>query len=135
MNANEIIDRIKATTELKTLTAIAQFVGTDQGFLSKKKNRNEFSADWALKIANHYNLSTDWILTGIYPSANFDNQIAKDIDTWLSEMESNNEPWRRDAFTSDFIEAFPRFRRWRESKKMEEEIENNQSGLHKQEAA
>lgn len=63
----EIFNRIKNETDIKTLTLLAKFLGTTQPYISKKKKDNEFSANWAFKIAQKYSLSTDWILTGEGP--------------------------------------------------------------------
>ncbi len=127
---DDILSRIKNSTDLNTLTAVADFVGSTQAHLSRKKKKNEFSAEWAFKISQHYNLSTDWIMTGKQNDMSIEHSIVKDIDVWLSDLTvAKNEPWRLLAFESDFKELFPRFKQWKEKKS--EQPESDKDGLSK----
>lgn len=60
-------ERIRRGCDLKTQTSLASFLGIRDASVTGAKQRDSFPADWAVKIAGEYGLSTDWILTGEGP--------------------------------------------------------------------
>ncbi len=131
----EIFNRIKSETDIKTLTRLAEFLETTQPYMSKKKKDDEFSTSWAFKIAQKYNLSTDWIMTGegskrrIFkeqPATQKASTLFKEIaqlQEWLSEITAI-EPERRAWFKMEIVDKFPAFKEWlgeREAAKKEQQ--------------
>jgi hypothetical protein len=118
MDFLHIWDRIKNETDIQTLTGLAAFLGTTQQHVSKKKGINEFSVQWAFKIAHKYDLSTDWIMTGKgqkkrdKPDSSYQNDILHEVDRWLTEV-IKNEPYRKEWFLGVFLDSFPKFAQWR----------------------
>ncbi len=60
-------ERVKKATGMKTQSALAEFLGIRSASVTDAKNRDVFPADWAVKLAQHYGLSTDWIMVGRNP--------------------------------------------------------------------
>ncbi|MCI5147976.1 MAG: hypothetical protein D3916_00950 [Candidatus Electrothrix sp. MAN1_4] len=123
MKFEEIISRVKKETDIKTLTGLAEFIGTTQPHISKKKKEDDFQANWAYQIAQKYNLSTDWIMTGAGPKRLTVNtqpvaqspsilfeEIAQ-LQEWLSEI-TVVEPERRAWFKMEILDTFPTFKEW-----------------------
>jgi len=125
MDFLSIWDRIKRSTDLKTLTGLASFVGTTQQHVSRKKKEDFFPADWAFKVAQKYGLNTDWIMTGkgfMGPGESepdFRNELLYEVDRWLSEV-VEKEPSRNEWFLCNFLDAFPLFAKWKKSQGQEE---------------
>ncbi len=63
----QVWDRIKVGTGLSTQNDVAEALSITQPPISDAKKRGTFPAEWALKIASAYNLSTDWLMTGEGP--------------------------------------------------------------------
>ncbi len=57
-------DRVRIGTDIKSQKSLADFLGIQDSSVTGAKQRDSFPADWAVKIAGVYGLSTDWILTG-----------------------------------------------------------------------
>lgn len=60
-------DRVKTITGWGKYGELAAFVGTSSQSVSGVKGRGAFPLDWAFKIAQVYNSTTDWIITGEGP--------------------------------------------------------------------
>jgi phage repressor protein C with HTH and peptisase S24 domain len=73
----QVWDRIKAGTGLSTQNDVAEALSITQPPISDAKKRGVFPAEWALKIASAYNLSTDWIMTGEGPMARESGVVAE----------------------------------------------------------
>ncbi len=130
MDFDSIFKRIASKTDLKNQTQLANFLGNKQPQVSKQKNKNSFPVEWAFKIAQHYNLSTDWIMTGkektpIKEHKKIDNSIdiLIDLQTWLNEI-TCKEPHRKDWFRGTIEDAFPMFKKWRDKKEKNNKIPN-----------
>ena len=127
MSFIQIWKRICAETDIKKLNQLAELVGTTQQFVSRKKSKDEFSVEWAYKVAQKYNLLTEWIVTGKGPKRLTDTQsglhhnfqILNDVEEWLSEIVVN-EPHRRDWFKGNLEDAFPMFKEWKKRKEEQE---------------
>jgi hypothetical protein len=115
----EIWGRIKAETEVKKLRDLAEEVGTIATSISRKKKNNDFPVEWAFKIAQKYNLSTDWIMTGKGPkrlggkvqNVESESNYLLQIGTWFKEItfqDSRKKTW----FEIQFEKAFPEFVEW-----------------------
>jgi hypothetical protein len=57
-------ERIKQITGWSDYKDLALFVGSTSQSISGIKKRGKFPIEWAFRIADKYNSSTDWILTG-----------------------------------------------------------------------
>ncbi|MCI5144847.1 MAG: hypothetical protein D3923_04805 [Candidatus Electrothrix sp. AR3] len=111
---NEIWERIKSETELHKLKDLAREVGTIPQSISRKKKEDNFPLQWILKIADKYNLSTDWILTGKGPKKRY--ETAEDdyilmLEKWLKEY-TEPDPRKRIFFEVKLEETFPDFKDW-----------------------
>lgn len=64
MDFLEIWGRVKEVTGWKKQLDMALFLGITGSSISGAKDRGKFPSDWAVKIAQHYGVSTDWLLSG-----------------------------------------------------------------------
>jgi len=109
-------DRIKYHTDIKTLSDLAEIADVYQSNVSRKKKENSFPADWAFKVAQKYNLSTDWILTGKTPinMSNIEHQnddFLSNIVDWINDQKEDDEDiWS--WFRIEFGKKFPEFKEW-----------------------
>ena len=128
MNFVDIFNRIKSETDIKTLTRLAEFLETTQPYMSKKKKDNEFPANWAYKIAQQYNLSTDWIMTGEgaknrgsqIQQVGIDDSYLSQVIYWFREI-TRKDPRKKTWFEIQFEKAFPEFVEWLRSREAEKE--------------
>lgn len=67
MSFDECWERVRKGTGLKTQVSLANSLGIRSASVSDAKNRNSFPADWGVRIAQRFGLSTDWIMTGKPP--------------------------------------------------------------------
>jgi Bacteriophage CI repressor helix-turn-helix domain len=128
-NFFNIWKRIQDETDLKKIGEFARFVGTTPQYVSRKKSKNEFSVEWAYKIAEEYGLRTKWVMTGKGPKGSsdqedkFHNDFLHEIDNWLTEQ-VGNEPFRKEWFVGNFLDAFPKFAQWRKSLESQKNEDN-----------
>lgn len=131
LHFSAIFERVKNTTNIKNFAQLAEFVGTTQSYVSRKKSANDFPITWAFKIGQEYNVSTDWLLTGENPKENkeqdsetclYDDQeiksILKKIEQWLLELKRKN-PKRINWFECAFEDKFAEYKEWLNAKKSE----------------
>ena len=108
--------RIKNETNINNYNKLAEKVGTTHQYVSKKKKIGEFPIKWAFIVAQKYNLSTDWIMTGQGPkrlNSETENNYFSDLETWVKETgESDNIKW----VTNQIDELLPMFKKWRKRK-------------------
>lgn len=71
--------RLKEELGIKNYSQLAEIIGVSASNVSKKKQKNEFPADWAFLVGKKYNLLTDWILTGIGPKGIVETNGKKDL--------------------------------------------------------
>lgn len=123
MNFETIMNRVKETTPIKNMVQLAAFVGCTQQNVSARKTKNTFPEEWAFKIAQKYNLSTDWIMTGTGPmrpgDPDEDNETISEIKRWLSDLEKDN-PKAKDWFDYDFQQRYPEFKEWQKKRKSQD---------------
>lgn len=60
--------RVNTVTGWRFLREMADFLGITPQSISGAKERGNFPVEWAFKIAQAFNTSTDWLLTGEVPS-------------------------------------------------------------------
>ena len=128
----EIFDRIKKELSINKFIELVEIIETTQSNISKRKKENYFPPEWAFIIAEKYNLSTDWIMTGKGEKKRFlepekikpKNQVIQKLDIWLSEITKKN-PEKAIWFKYQLEVAFPEFRDW--LKRKEKQIKDNQS--------
>ncbi len=123
MNFKEAFERIRQETDLDTLTKLANLIEKSQQYVSKKKREGKFPAEWAFQIAQKYDLSTDWILTG-KNSKKSDREVHDSylvmLEQWLEEYTAP-DPRKRARFELKIEETFPEYREWLESKNIDEQ--------------
>ena len=64
MNFEHCWKRVREFTDLKKQTQLADFLEISSSNISEAKIKDRFPLVWAFKIAQAYDISTDWILTG-----------------------------------------------------------------------
>ncbi|WP_417914932.1 helix-turn-helix domain-containing protein [Candidatus Electronema sp. JM] len=117
----EILSRVKRETGIKNISELANFLGTTQPYVSKKKSQDDFSVKWAYQIAIEYGLSTEWIMTGKGPkklgaTISLSNEYLLLLEEWLNELKLN-DPRKEYWFQCTIEEAFPVFKEWMRRKK------------------
>ena len=126
MSFLQIWERVTAETDIKKLNELADLVGTTQQYVSRKKSKNEFSVEWAYKIAQKYDLLTEWLMTGKGPKRLSDEKsevlshpILLEIDEWLAGLVVE-KPEATSWFTFEFESKFPMFSEWKKRKRAED---------------
>lgn len=108
--------RIQKECSIKSLTQLAEIIGISQPNVSKRKKENLFPVEWAYAIAQKYNLSTEWIMTGQGPKRlkqEIENNYFSELVTWAKETgQSDNINW----VTNQIDGMFPMFKEWRKRK-------------------
>lgn len=116
-NFDEIFERIRRETGIRTLTQLAKAVGRSQPSISEGKKNGKFQYSWAVAITAKYGLITEWIMTGEGAKRPEETQrrigFFADLETWAREVSgTGNLEWLENQ-----IEAqFPAFKKWREEK-------------------
>ena len=90
----EIWERIKIATSVNNFIQLAEIVESSKQSVSRKKSENEFPVEWAFKVAQKFNLNTDWIMTGKGPKQSGDTSGPPDqeeqntgiIEEWVQEV-------------------------------------------------
>ena len=122
MNFEEIWGRIKSRTDIKTFSELAKLLETTGPYISRKRKENDFPVIWAFVIAQKYDLSTDWIMTGKGPKRIQEkgrSAFLIELEEWAKEIsESENLKWLENQIENQFSD----FKRWREEKKKPSEI-------------
>ena len=112
----EALARIKAEVGIKTLSGLAEIVGSSQQYVSKKSKESEFPVQWAYLVGKKYGLLTEWIMTGEGPKRIEEkgrSAFLVELEGWAKEVsESENLKWLENQIENQF----PDFKRWREEK-------------------
>ena len=112
----EALARIKAEVGIKTLSGLAEIVGSSQQYVSKKSKESEFPVQWAYLVGKKYGLLTEWIMTGEGPRRIEEkgrSAFLVELEGWAKEVsESENLKWLENQIENQF----PDFKRWREEK-------------------
>lgn len=90
MSFNKCWDRAQKAAGFKNQTALANFLKIRTASVTEAKNRDSFPSDWAVKIAQYYGLSTDWILTGEGPMRR-EGGVAEEAADYKKTAEIRNE--------------------------------------------
>ena len=118
----EALARIKAEVGIKTLSGLAEIVGSSQQYVSKKSKESEFPVRWAYLVGKKYGLLTEWIMTGEGPKRIEEkgrSAFLVELEGWAKEVsESENLKWLENQIENQF----PDFKRWREEKTQPSEI-------------
>ncbi|WP_028582393.1 helix-turn-helix domain-containing protein [Desulfogranum japonicum] len=64
MHFEDCWQRIKTATPIRYQRELAEIAQTVPSNITKAKQKGIFPPEWAFRIAQKHNLSTDWILTG-----------------------------------------------------------------------
>jgi len=64
---DEILDRIKRSTGVRTQVELAAILGIRQSSISDAKRRDSVPADWYLKLFRSHGLNPDWLAEGVEP--------------------------------------------------------------------
>ena len=118
----EIWQRIRGETGLKSLKALAEVVQISQPAVSEMKSKNRFPAGWAFEVEKKFGLLTKWIMTGEGPKRIHEKDRSAflvELEEWAKEVsESKNLKWLENQIENQF----PDFKRWREEKTQPSEI-------------
>jgi len=115
---SEVWERVKGETGISTFTQLAELVETTHQYVSRKKTKDEFPVAWAFAIAQKYELSTDWIMTGENPKRlkdvpqNRQFDILNEFEEWLIE-EVRRNPERKIWFEIHLLDSFQTFAEWK----------------------
>ena len=116
-NFLEIWGRVKEKTNLSTFTQLAELVETTHQYVSRKKAKDEFPVNWAFVIAQKFDLSTDWIMTGKDPKQISEgtgiNPLLVDVNEWLNEEKKHKNAEFRILFQEQMIRAFFDYEKWK----------------------
>lgn len=116
MGFAEIWERVQEKTDLSTISGLGAFVGSSQQHASRKKKQNIFPVEWAYKIAQEYNLSTDWLMTGKGKVAGSNNiskfKTINELDKWLIEL-CEKDPEEEIWFRKEIEKKLPDFKKWK----------------------
>ncbi len=109
----ECWSRVKESTGLENYAQLADIVHTSPSNISKRKDEENFPPEWAYWVADSFNLSVKWILTGEGKKKLGDEDFFDTIRTWVQDSsgQGGNE-W----FLNQFREAFPMFEKWEQKK-------------------
>ena len=112
----EALARIKTEVGIKTLSGLAEIVGSSQQYVSKKSKESEFPVQWAYLVGKKYGLLTEWIMTGEGPKRIEEkgrSAFLVELEGWAKEVsESENLKWLENQIENQL----PDFKRWREEK-------------------
>lgn len=61
---DDVWERIRQVTKWGTYTDLANFLSISSSSITGAKDRGNWPIEWAFKIAQVYNVSIDWLLTG-----------------------------------------------------------------------
>ena len=126
MNFFEVWKRIEVETDIKNNTQLAKIIEKTPAMVSKKKKEGkEFPIEWAYLVAEKYNLSTKWLLTGKGKKREDEgiNSYILEINEWFEEI-INEDPENENWFRVQFKKKFPEFGTWWQ-RKNEVESRNN----------
>ena len=120
---DEIWERIKSETQVKSMINLARTAGTTQQNVSKKKKEKKFPIEWAYKVAKQYGLLTEWIMTGegpkrlgdIVPSSDQEGLQKSIIEEWVQEVKEKEGHDGR--IVMELSLQVPEFRAWYREKK------------------
>ena len=110
--------RILESTNISNLSELADLVDVSQPTVSRNKKKNTFPRNWAIIIGYKSNIHPEWIMTGKGPIRNdtqessYQNNMLHEIDRWLADL-TVNEPFRKEWFIGVFLDAFPKFKKWK----------------------
>jgi hypothetical protein len=79
MNFDEVWERVRSRTGWRKYGEMADFLGIRSQSVSSARNKGLFLVEWAFKIAQKYDISTDWLLTGRHPGAGESAHIDEDF--------------------------------------------------------
>ena len=72
---NKVWGRIRKVTGWKRYGQFAEFLNIRSASVSGAKSRGAMPIEWALRVAQSRNISTDWLLTGVEPQSPFDTDF------------------------------------------------------------
>ncbi|MDD2307852.1 MAG: hypothetical protein PHP53_24325 [Prolixibacteraceae bacterium] len=114
---DDIYERIKTETDIRSLRQLAKIIKKDQSTISAAKSKENFPANWAWEIEKKYGLLTKWIMTGEGPKKieemKGDFIFYEELEEWARETgQSKNTQWLRNQIES----FFPMFKEWKKRK-------------------
>lgn len=67
---DEVWERIRSATGWQKYTEFADFLGIKPASVAGAKSRGKMPIEWALRVADHFEVSTDWLLVGKWKGLN-----------------------------------------------------------------
>ena len=126
--------RVQAKTELKNFVQLAELVETSVSNVTKRKGENSFPVEWAFKIGQQYDISTEWIMTGEEPARHNQSETTEtpqaapqpppaanpptadflvELETWAREISGHQDlRWLEKQLET----CLPTWRTWREER-------------------
>lgn len=113
----EIWERIKIETNLKSLQGLANIIKISQPAVSEMKSKGKFPPGWAYLVGKEFGLLTEWIMTGVGPKTleelKGDMAFYEELEEWAKETgRSENTQWLKNQIES----FFPMFSEWKKRK-------------------
>jgi len=124
----EVFERVKKATDIRSLVQLAEIIDVTQQAVSLNKKKNIFPIEWAYIISEQFNLELNWLVKGEEKEkeetifCERKTQILNEIERWL-DTENEKQPKTIDWFEVEFEKKFPDFAEWK--RKAEEEREVN----------
>ena len=110
----EIVKRIQKVTGKEKQKDICDEIGTTPKSFRARERKKEFDANWAFRIGQKYNLSTDWIMTGKGPKSYQEatkEETAMIFGKWMEEQRAK-DPRLIPGIEIKLEEAFPEYKEW-----------------------
>ena len=128
---DEVWERIKSETELKSLKNLAATVKISQQAVSEMKSKGKFPPGWAYLVGEQFNLLTEWLMKGTGPRRLSDQktisrkyEILNEAEEWLNE-EVRRNPDRKIWFELHLLDSFPGFKKWRQKRGAKEDSKDS----------
>jgi hypothetical protein len=125
MDFTKVWGRVQQATNIRNLSQLAETIGkTPQAVSLKKRKGEKFPIEWAYLVAERYNLSTKWLLTGEgkkREGEDIDGYVLR-INKWLENLKQE-DPRSEQWFQYKFEKKFPEFKEWNEKEAEEKKGE------------
>ncbi len=129
-------ERVKRVTGWKKQQELTDFLGISSSAITGPKKRNAFPLEWAFKIAQAFETSTDWILTGkglmrlgenVGQIVQLEDPTITELKSWLNELRGE-EPGIYVWFRVELQKKFPDYKEWLDKKRTTDSFEISGTG-------
>lgn len=110
-----ILKRIKSTIGKKTQLELCEIMKTIPKTFRRRREQNNFDANWAFEISKISGECTNWIMTGSrMPNRCTERDYAVYLGTWMDEQEKNEGKNKIGWIVTQIDIALPEFKKWRD---------------------